>query len=77
MELKNKLREYNKLLLENHQAREADNNKLLDRYRDNNWMSVYRCPICNFRGVGASVTLHFTLGCNGVMEREKAANERN
>lgn len=44
--------------------------ELLDKYRDNNWFFVYKCKVCGFRGIGASVTLH--PRSHGPMIREEA-----
>lgn len=46
-------------LMENHQLQtQKSYDAMLDRYRDNNWMPVYKCPVCGVRGVGPIVTLH-------------------
>ena len=64
------------LIKTNHQiADEQTYDAILDRYRDNNWLPVYKCPVCQMRGLGTSVTFHFTTGCIGTMLREN--KERN
>ncbi len=45
----------------------------LDHYRDANIFPIYRCAVCGFRGIGASVTLH--PQDHGPMVREPMACE--
>lgn len=61
------------LLKQNHQTENYD--KMLDKYRDNNWMPVYRCTVCGVRGIGSLVTLHDIT--HGPMVREEIKQEIN